>query len=282
MTLLIDYMEKLQLFQDAYEKACSFLSPHITYDMCKKISRFDRGMDPDIFNFKIYLQRSYVRYKRIIQASHKNNATWLDVGALFPAFPIALAVLGYEVTVVEDFSFYPSEIEDSYKIIHDKFGITFINKNFSNKDFILEKKFDYISVLGVIEHLPYSPKIVLQNCIHNLSDEGTFFLDVPNLNYIGNIMRFVRGNHIQCPIDLLYESDIPFVGHHREYTIKDLLYILTQTGFQLRDVQFFNYSSRYTLKTFIAHSLFYLLQYIPQFRELIYIRCTKDSIEDEK
>ena len=79
----------------SYQKAIDYLKPHITRDVCKKIAALDLSMDPDRpFDFVSYLERSAIRYNRIFQQSLTSGAKWLEIGCLFPAFPIALSLMG--------------------------------------------------------------------------------------------------------------------------------------------------------------------------------------------
>ena len=255
-----------------YDEAVEYLKPHITYRVCKKIAALDKSMDPDRpFDFVNYLKRSFLRYERIFRRLPEARGTWLEVGALFPVFPMTLARMGFKVTVVEEFGFYPKEISGMYGKVSKKYGIRFLNKNFiSREKVMLGKTFDHVSLLGVIEHLPHTPKRLLENIHRHLKPKGRFFLDVPNLYYAGNVRKFFNGIHIQQPIATVYDSGIPFVGHHREYTLRDLKYVLEKSGFKVEHVERFNYSSDFNPLNFRAWlEPYVLLQQFPAFREIL-------------
>ena len=261
-----------------YQRAVQFLKPYIRYDVCKRIAELDRSMDPDRpFDFVHYLERSSIRYSKIFCRPLTPGAKWLEVGCLFPAFPIALSLAGIDVSVVEDFRFYPSEIHKMYSDVSAEFGIRFINRNASVQGGIhLQEEFDYASLMGVMEHLPHTPRFLLENIRDSLRYKGLLFVDVPNLYFSFNIRCFLRGQHIQQPIATLYHSGIPFVGHHREYSVSDVRYVLKESGFAVTHLELFNYSSDFVLRDLLQSGrLFRLVAQIPSFRETIFVQCQK-------
>jgi 2-polyprenyl-3-methyl-5-hydroxy-6-metoxy-1,4-benzoquinol methylase len=269
---------KLGITTDSYQEAIRFLKPYITRDVCKKIAVLDISMDPDRpFDFVSYLERSAIRYDRIFRQSLISGAKWLEIGCLFPAFPIALSLMGMNVSIVEDFSFYPSEIHQMYAQVSNTFGIRFLNHNLSTQeDMVLPDRYDYASLLGVLEHLPHTPRFLLENIHLNLNSNGILYVDVPNLYFSFNIQRFMKGQHIQQPIATLYRSGIPFVGHHREYSVTDLRFVLGEAGFRVKGLELFNYSTNFSLRRIANPSLlFHLLSQMPSFRELIFVECQK-------
>ena len=262
----------------AYEDALDFLAPFVTYKVCKEIARFDRTMDPDRpFDMLGYLRRSLLRYRKLFQRDLKPNAKWLEVGVLFPALPIALANLGFKVSVVEEFSFYPPEIIEMYNEVSKRYSLNVISKNIvSLEDGNPLERYDYVSLLGVIEHLPHTPRLLLENIHSCLVESGTFFLDVPNVYYIANILRFLRGQHLQPSIAALYDSAIPFVGHHREYKVSDLRYVLERSRFTIVRLETFNYSIDFSPRRLLKPTGFAaLLSQMPPWREILFAECRK-------
>jgi hypothetical protein len=130
--------------------------------------------------------------------------------------------------------------------------------------------------MGVIEHLPHTPRILLENIYSNLSSGATFFLDVPNLFYSANIAKFFRGIHIQQPIQTVYESGIPFVGHHREYNVSDLRFVLERSGFEIHKIDQFNYSTNdyFRFLLGLGGPVLFLAQFKP-FKEVIFVESRK-------
>lgn len=236
----------IELAKKAYEEAILFIRPYITYELCKKISLLDKSIDPDRgFDFINYLNRSFIRYERIFNCDIVKGKNWLEVGALFPVLPITLSILGFNVSVVENYSFYPPELIKLYTVIKEKYNIRFKDVDFSKSaKYHFSEKFDYVSLMAVLEHLPYTSKILLGNIYLNMNHDGLLFVDVPNIYYFHKILQFLKGHHIQQPMEVLFNSGIPYVGHHREYNFKDLMYILSESGFKIKKTEYLNYSSK--------------------------------------
>ncbi|MCB4756461.1 MAG: class I SAM-dependent methyltransferase [Elusimicrobia bacterium] len=275
MSIALDVEEKIKL---VYFQAVDFLKPYITYETRKKMSVLNVSSNSDQpYDFVNYLERSFIRYKRLLSLDGRSH--WLEIGALFPALPISLALLGNKVTVVEEFGFYPPEIRNMYEDVQKKFGVKFVDCNFSVKPVNLGSEYDRISLMGVLEHLPYTPRFLLQNAHAHLNSTGHFYLDVPNLFYAPNVLRFLSGKHIQQPIDIVFRSGIPFVGHHREYAIDDLKYVVTNSGFEIERVELFNYSCDFHFRYFFRSWAWPLiLSRIKPLRETIFMECRKGKV----
>jgi SAM-dependent methyltransferase len=268
----------LPAFGQVYAEAVDFLLPFITYDVCTQIATLDLAMSPDRpFDFEFYLRRSELRYRRLFSKPRRKGASWLEIGSLFPALPIALARLGFAVTVVEEYSFYPDAIRDLYARIEGEFGVRFRDANLSSVTTDLGARFDYITLMGVLEHLPYTPRVLLGNVQRHLEPDGTFFLDVPNIYYGHTVVKFLTGQHIQQPIQTVYDSGIPFVGHHREYSMADLRYVLERAGLIPDVLETFNYSYdlRWRMLRNIKFAFGALLRMRPAYREVLYAECHK-------
>jgi hypothetical protein len=52
----------------------------------------------------------------------------------------------------------------------------------------------------------------------------------------------VKGRSILPHIRSVLNSDMPYVGHHHEYTLDELNWVMKETGFTPKDVQGFYYS----------------------------------------
>lgn len=102
--------------------------------------------------------------------------------------------------------------------------------------------FDTILLMGVIEHIPSSPRRMLDVLYDALKPGGLLILDTPNLAYLPNRRALRRGRSPYVPIHEQFFSEDPFEGHVREYTAEELHWMLRSTGFEILETDFFNYS----------------------------------------
>lgn len=269
-------------FSEAYKEGVAFCKPYITFEVCAQMARLNPGMHPDATNVVGYLVRSAKRYEKIFERPVAPG-TWLEVGVMFPAFPIALALMGFQVTAAEEFSFYPPEIQAMYAECEKRYGIHFLDINLTtveNAD--LGGTFDYASLLAVIEHLPYTPRILMQNLYASLNPGGRLYVDVPNIYYAYRVWQFLSGRHIQTPIDIIYSSDIPFTGHHREYNQRDLRYVLQTAGFEVNRMETLNYSGNLNFALAVKSAvrsltLLPLLSMLKPWREVLFAESTRPA-----
>ena len=71
-----------------------------------------------------------------------------------------------------------------------------------------------------------------------LIKKGFLLLETPNLTYWPNRVKLLKGESILPPIETIYKSEIPFTGHHHEYTIKEIKSLAEITGFNLVKITF--------------------------------------------
>jgi 2-polyprenyl-3-methyl-5-hydroxy-6-metoxy-1,4-benzoquinol methylase len=114
--------------------------------------------------------------------------------------------------------------------------------------------------MAMIEHLPDSPKPLLENLRRLVHPEGKVLVEVPNLLYWPNRLKILRGRTVHQPLNLVYDSETPYIGHHREYTEDELRDVLSWSGFKVDDVMAFNYSL--SLDGDISTRLYVLLVYL--------------------
>lgn len=96
--------------------------------------------------------------------------------------------------------------------------------------------------MAVAEHLAHSPQPLMKNIQAVLIPGGHLIFEVPNLAFWSRRFSFFfPGRTVFAPIAQLYHSAIPFTGHHREYTLDDVRYVLTESGYRIVGEELFNY-----------------------------------------
>jgi len=138
-----------------------------------------------------------------------------------------------------------------------------------------QKKYDAVFCMGVIEHVPHSPKGLLQSLTSVLRPGGCLLIDTPNLLYLYNRERLVRGQSVFAPIEDQFNADPPFEGHHREYTSDEVQWMLKSIGLHVDETELFNYSI-YGLTELTGRDADYFrrMEASPANREYMMVRAT--------
>jgi 2-polyprenyl-3-methyl-5-hydroxy-6-metoxy-1,4-benzoquinol methylase len=240
-------------FRKTYRSAVADVMPFITRDCQEVISLHDRSLHPDRHDLHAYLQASTRRYINAIELLNRHAAIsfdelrLLDVGGFLGAFPLALARLGVPVTLVEEYGYYGGAL-DELKTFLESESITVWSTDFTAPlENVPPERFTLVTNMAMIEHLPSSPKILLENLHSVTAENGKLILEAPNIAYLPNRLKLLKGRSVHSPIDVCYTSEPPFLGHHHEYTERELHDVLHWSGFRVNDILTFNYSLNYSL-----------------------------------
>jgi SAM-dependent methyltransferase len=167
----------------------------------------------------------------------------LEVGAWFGSFAVALRRLGYDVVACDRYSSY-GDAFDSYVELMESEGIRVVSTT-------REREFEQIAALGrfhvllagaLIEHVPHTPRYLLETLFGAARPGGFLFLDTPNVARYWNRRLLERGGTIFQPLADQYLCEPPWEGHHREYTAKELKWILERVGCEDVRVEFLDYN----------------------------------------
>ncbi len=100
--------------------------------------------------------------------------------------------------------------------------------------------FDVVLFCEILEHLitSHPPYSLFKEMNRVLKNTGYLVLSTPNIAELANRVNLLIGkNPVSRPQD---ESEF-YAGHYREYTFKELLYLLNETGFEVKKVRMKNY-----------------------------------------
>jgi len=86
--------------------------------------------------------------------------------------------------------------------------------------------------LATIEHLRDSPKSVLEEFRRILKRGGILIIDTPNVLELRKRIMLLLGKQIMPSIQFVYHSTF-HSGHHREYTLDDLVKVLDWSKFRI-------------------------------------------------
>ena len=237
-----------------------------------------------------YMNNHEHEYVRTVQdlcnsLSTKPNARILEIGAFYGVVSIALSKLGFQVTAsdVPEYMMLPEQVQR-----YSNFNVNTANVRL--QDFVLpfeDNSFEAVIMCEVLEHLNFNPLPLLKEINRILSDNGLFYLSLPNQACIRNRLALLRGNSVGVPVSSFFDQLNPLEpvianDHWREYTTNDISMMLTKLGFSIERQYYFGLSECLDNKAFakrIARSLYNLF---PQFKEnqtTLALKRSRTSIE---
>jgi len=263
-------------FSSVYQACVCEMAQRMPTDW-SALAKHNAGWRKGRFDAKDYLVTSEIRYWHALRFMMGEGVQRvLDVGGFLGSFPLALKRLGYDVAIAERYGYYGNAMEQIASHLAAS-GVRVIDADLTEPTGIpqdLKCQFDALTCMAVAEHLAHSPMMLMENLRDGLRPGGALLFEVPNVAYWPKRFAFFfRGETVHAPIAEVYHSAIPFTGHHREYTLQDARYVLTEAGFEIAEEQTFNY-------TVGPNRPFQYLKYLPAFlfkewAEVIMLGCRK-------
>lgn len=221
-------------------------------------------------------------YHQVIQAvvRHKPgpNSRVIDLGCGVGVLPLALIKLGYQASGVEKYVF--SGVESTMYV---EPNIASLNKiwqdnGFKVFDYDITKplpaeffgQYDVVINTALIEHLK-SPRLFLESAYQLLAAGGIIITMTPNAAVFYKRLRFLLGFSPWWDIKSFFAlGENAFVGHWREYTQAELVYMHQQVGFKIlralnRDI--FSLLNKINLRNLWHFCLRYAFYWVPNSRE---------------
>lgn len=192
-----------------------------------------------------YLQCSVVRTVRFLRALARHvppGGRILDYGSYFGQVALAARAAGYQVEAVDSYRAYDGALARAVALLQDD-GVAVHDVASVGYDVGARSgAFDAVICAGVIEHVPHTPRGLMDALRALLRPGGVLILETPNLAYLYRRLALLRGESVYAPLASQYHSPVPFEGHHREYTIAELTWIIAAAGLELRSIDTFNFS----------------------------------------
>jgi 2-polyprenyl-3-methyl-5-hydroxy-6-metoxy-1,4-benzoquinol methylase len=270
-------------FDRIYQTSVREVLAHWTVDMQTELARHCYPWRPGQFDFQSYLRASAVRFYRAyctltdIGEAHRV----CDIGGFWGVWPMTLRALGYEVAMTEAVKYYG----DSFKALFASIaasGVRIFDYDPFEPETVLTERFDFVTVMAVLEHYPHSLKDFMANVVTLVEPQGRLYLEVPNVAYLPKRIGLLLGRTPQTPVGDIYKSEVPFLGHHHEFTISELRDLAHLSGLSILAEASYNYSLRE--QPFLKKLLKYVVQY-PAFallkdsRECLAVSCTLNNYE---
>jgi SAM-dependent methyltransferase len=210
------------------------------------------------FDWPSYLRCSIARMVHAAAALRRRgvrSGRVLDYGSYFGNFALMFARAGFSVDAADAYRTYGGAFEGPKRVLMEE-GVRLID--FDDVGYGLagiDAGYDVVLCMGVIEHIPSSPRSLLDALNRVLARGGLLVIDTPNLVHLYNRQKFARGETVLADIQAQFETELPFEGHHREYTIPELVWLLRRIGHHRISVEAFNYSS-YALGTLSSRDVY--------------------------
>jgi len=212
-----------------------------------------------------------VRVQRALRTQLAAGARVLDYGSYFGNFALAARSLGFQVHAIDSYGDYAGAFEPWVALQRDA-GVTV--HDFATAGYDLQQlggePFDAVICAGVLEHMPHTPRPLLDTLNRILKPGGILVMDTPNLGYLYKRLALLEGQSIFAPLHDQYFTELPFEGHHREYTVHEVTWLLQQAGHELLELDTFNYSMFGATTLAGEHAeYFHAMMTDPSLRELI-------------
>jgi len=234
-------------FRNTYLQAVDDVMRFVTPERQAVIARHDTTLLPENFDLGLYLRASVARYEQLVRLVNTHGRVdrgalrALEVGGFLGAYPLTLARLGIPVTLVEHFGYYHGALDELAQYLAAG-GVEIWDADFTMTLDTEPPKHTLVTNMAMIEHLPDSPKQLLDNLRASTSADGLLVLEVPNIAYFHRRRQLLLGRSVHPSLESLYLSEAPYVGHHREYTAAELVQLVSWSGMQVREIVLFNYS----------------------------------------
>ncbi len=140
--------------------------------------------------------------------------------------------------------------------------------------------FDVVIFTEVLEHLLVPPTVVLREILRVLSVGGKLIFSVPNFATLLNRMKLLFGITPMAPADnQMKQGWVHGHGHAREYTMKELLSILTGCNFTILRREFVgatpNVRAIRNVYQLMLQVYRLICLIIPSLRGIIFVECYK-------
>ena len=232
-----------QEFDRIYQESVREVYAHWSPAMQERLAENCRGWAPDAFDFRNYLQASSPRfhraYRRLTELAPGHRVC--DVGGFWGVLAVTLKALGFDVTMTESLGYYGGAFDPLFRAIEAR-GIAVVDYDPFAPEERLPARFDAVTVMAVIEHYPHSLKPFLGNVKALLGAGGIAHIEVPNIAYWPKRVAFLRGTTPLADARTIYQSAVPFVGHHHEYTLDELRAVAALAGLEVLREDCYNYS----------------------------------------
>lgn len=272
-------------FGRVYHGVVQEVLEYATPQMQKELSLHNAAWSEGHTDFAAYLEKSVVRFERAYGELERIGATSVcDVGGFWGVWPVTLKRMGVDIVqMTEAKRFYSGAFDQLFAFI-EREGVSILDAD-PFTDSLEDGSFDLVTAMAVLEHYPHSPRFFMENLVSVCAVHGVIYLEVPNIAYWPKRVGLLRGRSPNPPIESVYASVVPFTGHHREYTLRDMHTLASLSGLTVDRSQLYSYSPGFSKGWAGVRSklenlpLVLALRWVPTARECIALSLSKPSAE---
>ena len=266
-----------QQFDVIYQDSVNVVFEYWTQQMQIELASHCHAWGPGLTDFRNYLQVSSIRFYKAYRAIAKNADAQriCDVGGFWGVFPLTMKKLGYDVSMTEALHYYGESFNGLFKSIKDQ-GVTIFDYDPFEAAATLSERFDVITVMAVVEHYPHSLKTFMANIRSLMKPDGRLYIEVPNIAYWPKRIALLLGRTPLAELTDIFQSEVPFIGHHHEFTIAELRDLVRLSGLSIVYEDYYNYTigAAPKLKTRLRSPLMFLaFPLLKESRECLAVFC---------
>lgn len=228
------------VYQDCVTEVMGYYTPDMQDEMCRHNVAWSAGRT----DFEHYLRRSALRfYPLCVSLETRGAKSVCDVGGFWGVLPLTLKSLGLpSVGMTEALAYYGSAFQPLFQFLEgsgvrvhdfDPFG----SHGWNNS------RFDFVSMMAVLEHYPHSLQGLMATVDGMIEPGGHLYIEVPNITYLPKRLAMLGGHSPLVGIEDIYHSETPFIGHHHEFTERELVTLCAMSGYSAEQTTAYNYST---------------------------------------
>lgn len=201
------------------------------------LERFEKAFAESVAMYKDMPVENSERLRLVAALAYEPGKHLVDVGSHVNIYPVVLAKLGMQVTVVDTFpeATLPGLEEQAHKIQHaldvvyPQAGITVAKVDAYDMQ-LPKASADICSAFETFEHLWQSPKPVFQKMVETTKPGGKVIIALPNIARLASRVKALIGRSILPAFPDYYEHGYPFYGHRREMTVGEVRWMFKREG----------------------------------------------------
>jgi 2-polyprenyl-3-methyl-5-hydroxy-6-metoxy-1,4-benzoquinol methylase len=272
-----------EAFDSVYQDSVRAVMDEWNSETQFELARHCHAWGPGLFDFRDYLQVSSLRFYKAYSAIAEGGMQQriCDVGGFWGVFPMTLKAIGFDVTMTESLQYYGNSFKRLFERIAAS-GVRIFDYDPFQPGASLGERFDVVTVMAVLEHYPHSLKCFMENISSLLKPLGKLYLEVPNIAYWPKRVGLMFGQTPQSQLADIYRSEVPFIGHHHEFTISELRTLAALSELRILSESFYNYSNgnRSRWRSLIRHPIQTLaFSLLKDSRECMAILCQANNQE---